>query len=257
MHRHAFVGVATLTLGALGLFAAAALAQPYPSKPIRIIVPFPAGGGVDFIGRIAGRGMSERLGQQVVIDNRAGANAIVGLEVLKSSPPDGYTIAAASAGPLAVNPFIYRKLPHDTLEGLHADRQHGEFPAAHGHPPIAAGEEREGAHRARAVAAGRNLVCLARGRKLVASRGRAVQRDGEGRHPPRPVQGNGAGGHIHGVRRSTDHLRQHPADPAARALGPGPGARRRKRPARPIAAGVPDDIASPACRDTRPTRGPA
>ena len=116
MHRHAFVGVTTLTLGALGLCAAAALAQPYPSKPIRIIVPFPAGGGVDFIGRIAGRGMSERLGQQVVIDNRAGANAIVGLEVLKSSPPDGYTIAAASAGPLAVNPFIYRKLPHDTLK---------------------------------------------------------------------------------------------------------------------------------------------
>jgi len=116
MHRHAFAGVTALTLGALGLFAAAALAQPYPSKPIRIIVPFPAGGGVDFIGRIAGRGMSERLGQQVVIDNRAGANAIVGLEVLKSSPPDGYTIAAASAGPLAVNPFIYRKLPHDTLK---------------------------------------------------------------------------------------------------------------------------------------------
>ncbi len=116
MHRHAFVGVTALTLGALGLCAAAALAQPYPSKPIRIIVPFPAGGGVDFIGRIAGRGMSERLGQQVVIDNRAGANAIVGLEVLKSSPPDGYTIAAASAGPLAVNPFIYRKLPHDTLK---------------------------------------------------------------------------------------------------------------------------------------------
>ena len=107
---------AALALVALGAFPSAGLTQAYPTKPIRLIVPFPAGGGVDFIGRIAGRGMSERLGQQVVIENRAGANAIVGLEVLKASPPDGYTIAAASAGPLAVNPFIYAKLPHDTLK---------------------------------------------------------------------------------------------------------------------------------------------
>ena len=91
-------------------------AQAYPGKPIRIIVPFPAGGGVDYIGRIVGKGLSERLGQQVVIDNRPGANAILGLEALKASPPDGYTLAAASAGPLAVNPFIYAKLPHDTLK---------------------------------------------------------------------------------------------------------------------------------------------
>ena len=105
----------TLALIALCLYPALALSQPYPSRPIRVIVPFPAGGGVDFIGRIAARGMTERMGQQVVVENRAGANAIVGLEVLKSSPPDGYTIAAASAGPLAVNPFIYKKLPHNTL----------------------------------------------------------------------------------------------------------------------------------------------
>ncbi len=102
-------------LGALGLVPAAAFAQAYPNKTIRMIVPFPPGGGVDFIGRIVGKGLSERLGQQVVIDNRPGANAIVGLEALKASAPDGYTIAAASAGPLAVNPFIYAKLPHDTL----------------------------------------------------------------------------------------------------------------------------------------------
>jgi tripartite-type tricarboxylate transporter receptor subunit TctC len=82
---------------------------------VRLIVPFPAGGGVDFIGRIVGKGLSERLGQQVMIDNRPGANAILGLEVLKNAPADGYTIAAASAGPLTVNPHIYRKLSYDTL----------------------------------------------------------------------------------------------------------------------------------------------
>ena len=94
---------------------AQAPASSYPVKPVRLIVPFPPGGGVDFIGRIVGQKLSERLGQQVAIDNRAGANGIVGLEALKAAPPDGYTIAAASAGPLTVNPFIYVKLPYDTL----------------------------------------------------------------------------------------------------------------------------------------------
>jgi len=108
-------GMFALALAALCACPAVALSQAYPSKPIRVIVPFPAGGGVDYIGRIVGKGLSERLGQQVLVDNRPGANAIVGLEVLKAAPPDGYTIAAASAGPLAVNPFIYAKLPHDTV----------------------------------------------------------------------------------------------------------------------------------------------
>jgi len=81
-----------------------------------MIVPFPPGGGVDFIGRIVGQKLTERLGQTVAIDNRSGANGIVGLEALKNAAPDGYTIAAASAGPLTVNPFIYAKLPYDTLK---------------------------------------------------------------------------------------------------------------------------------------------
>src|SRR5688572_4757237 len=105
-----------MALSALALSPAPVSAQAYPSKPIRLIVPFPAGGGVDFIGRIAAKGLSERLKQQVVVENRAGANAILGLEALKNSPPDGYTIAAASAGPLAVNPHIYSKLAYDTMK---------------------------------------------------------------------------------------------------------------------------------------------
>ncbi|HEX2825276.1 MAG TPA: tripartite tricarboxylate transporter substrate binding protein [Burkholderiales bacterium] len=100
---------------AASLLPSVTLAQNYPVKPIRLIVPFPAGGGVDFMGRIVGQELSKKLGQQVAIDNRSGANGIVGLEALKSAPPDGYTIGAASAGPLAVNPFIYAKLPHDVL----------------------------------------------------------------------------------------------------------------------------------------------
>src|SRR5688572_12998108 len=107
---------AAFVFAAVALAPAVSFSQTYPVKPVRLIVPFPAGGGVDFIGRIVGQGLTARLGQQVAIDNRAGANGIVGLEVLKASPADGYTIAAASAGPLVVNPFIYAKLPYDTLK---------------------------------------------------------------------------------------------------------------------------------------------
>jgi tripartite-type tricarboxylate transporter receptor subunit TctC len=114
-NRTFFRHAAAVSLAALAFAPASSQAQAYPTKPIRLIVPFPPGGGVDFIGRIVGQKLTERLGQQVQIDNRAGANGIVGLEALKSAPPDGYTIAAASAGPLAVNPFIYAKLPHDTI----------------------------------------------------------------------------------------------------------------------------------------------
>ncbi len=107
-----WVAVAT---AALFLAPAATHAQGYPTKSIRMIVPFPPGGGVDFVGRVVGQKLSERLGQQVAIDNRAGANGIVGLQALMAAPPDGYTIAAVSAGPLAINPHLYAKLPYNTL----------------------------------------------------------------------------------------------------------------------------------------------
>jgi tripartite-type tricarboxylate transporter receptor subunit TctC len=94
---------------------ALAFAQAYPNKSVRLIVPFPPGGGVDFVGRVVGQKLSERLGQQFAVDNRAGANGIVGLQTLMAAPADGYTIAAVSAGPLACNPHLYAKLPYDTL----------------------------------------------------------------------------------------------------------------------------------------------
>src|SRR5688572_26914284 len=106
---------AALWVGALTLYPAAALGQAWPSKPIRVIVPFPAGGGVDYIARLVGKGLSERLRQQVLVDNRPGASAIIGLELLKASAPDGYTLGAASAGPLAINPHIFTKLPYDSV----------------------------------------------------------------------------------------------------------------------------------------------
>ena len=105
-------------LVALGCGLAVSLghAQSYPTKPIRLIVPFPPGGGNDVIARVIAQKLSERLGQQVIVDNRAGANGIVGLQALMQSPPDGYTLAVGAAGPLAVNPSLYDKLPYDPLK---------------------------------------------------------------------------------------------------------------------------------------------
>lgn len=103
-------------------------AQTYPTKSIRMIVPFPAGGGVDFMGRIIAQKLSERVGQQVVIDNRGGSNGIIGLQALMAAAPDGYTIASASAGPLAVNPHVYSKLPYDTLRDFSIIARGVDFP---------------------------------------------------------------------------------------------------------------------------------
>ncbi len=92
----------------------AAQAQLFPSRPVRLIVPYPPGGGSDVIARILAPKMSEGLGQQVVIDNRAGAATIIGLDLLAKSPPDGYTIGITTST-LAVNSTLNKSLPFDTL----------------------------------------------------------------------------------------------------------------------------------------------
>jgi tripartite-type tricarboxylate transporter receptor subunit TctC len=94
---------------------AQAAAQSWPQRSIKMIVPFPAGGGTDFIARLAAKHLSERLGQQVFVENRAGANGAIGLQALMQSDPDGYTISTCSDTPLVVNPSLYEKLPYAPL----------------------------------------------------------------------------------------------------------------------------------------------
>ena len=88
--------------------------QSYPERPIRLIAPAPAGGGVDIIGRILGQKMAENLGQQVVIDNRAGGSQIIGTDLAAKAPADGYTLLLATATH-AINPSLYKKLPYDSI----------------------------------------------------------------------------------------------------------------------------------------------
>jgi tripartite-type tricarboxylate transporter receptor subunit TctC len=91
----------------------AALAQPYPAKPVHWIVPFPAGSGTDVMTRAMTQPLSASLGKPVIVDNRAGANTFIGLEAAAKSSPDGYTIVTVVTGSIVFNPFMYRSLPYD------------------------------------------------------------------------------------------------------------------------------------------------
>jgi tripartite-type tricarboxylate transporter receptor subunit TctC len=104
-----------IAIAVLCLTPALAAAQVWPNKPIKMIVPFPAGGGTDFIGRLAAKQLGDRLGQPVFVDNRGGANGAIGAQALMQSPPDGYTIAAISDGPTVINPALYPKLAYHPL----------------------------------------------------------------------------------------------------------------------------------------------
>ena len=92
-----------------------AAAQQYPTRPVRIVSPFAAGGGNDVLCRLIGAKLGESLKQQFIVENRAGANGIVGTEVAARAAPDGYTIALIPSGH-AVNATLYKKLPYDTLK---------------------------------------------------------------------------------------------------------------------------------------------
>ncbi len=90
-----------------------AFAQSYPAKPIRLVLPYPPGGGTDVIARPLAQKLTENLGQQVIVDNRGGANGNIGMEFVAKSPPDGYTLLFALTAQYAINPSLYPKLAYD------------------------------------------------------------------------------------------------------------------------------------------------
>src|SRR5215212_7921509 len=98
------------TSAAFGLLCAlcnvSAVAQSYPSRPVRVIVPYPAGGSLDLIGRVYAKALGDSLGQPFIVDNRGGANGNVGTEVVANAAPDGYTLVITSSSNLTINPNI-------------------------------------------------------------------------------------------------------------------------------------------------------
>jgi len=109
--RRLFTAAALLALSASTVFA-----QAYPSRQITLVVPFAPGGPADFLGRLIGQKMSDDLGQQIVVDNRPGANTIIGAQAVAKANPDGYTLLMAIDGTLVMNPFLYSKLPYDPFK---------------------------------------------------------------------------------------------------------------------------------------------
>jgi tripartite-type tricarboxylate transporter receptor subunit TctC len=101
----------------VALFATTtARADQYPSQPIRLIVPYAAGGGADSVARILAKRVGETIGQPVVIENRGGGGSIIGTELVKNAEPDGYTLLLGQSGPISINPAVYRNLPYDPVK---------------------------------------------------------------------------------------------------------------------------------------------
>lgn len=112
---------ATLILMAGALLASSAVAaQNFPTKPVRIIVPFSAGGATDIVTRVVAQKLTDIWGQTIVVDNRAGAGGNIGADLAAKSPPDGYTIFMTSGSIVTANPHMYRKLPYDAAKDLTA-----------------------------------------------------------------------------------------------------------------------------------------
>ena len=104
-----FIGCCLLAI------SAGAIAQTYPTRPVRLVVGFPPGGAADILGRIAAQQMTERLGQQFVVDNRGGAGGLVATEISAKAAPDGYTLLFTSI-PHVINPHLYKKVQYDAVQ---------------------------------------------------------------------------------------------------------------------------------------------
>lgn len=107
------IRIGRLALLALAMAASSVFAQTYPDRPIKVVVPWPAGGIADVVGRIITTRLADRLGQPIAIENRTGANGIVGATAAKNAPADGYTIFLVTSEVVSINPGIYAKLPYD------------------------------------------------------------------------------------------------------------------------------------------------
>ncbi len=118
MRFHRLAAFALLALGAALPAAAqtASPAQPWPTHPLKLIVPFPPGGTGDLLGRFAATQMASALGQPVVVENRAGAGGVIGSEATAKSPPDGYTLVLSNIASHAIGPAVYAKMPYDAAK---------------------------------------------------------------------------------------------------------------------------------------------
>jgi tripartite-type tricarboxylate transporter receptor subunit TctC len=112
------IRVVLATIVALSAAVGGALAQPFPSKPIRLIVAFPPGGATDVIARTVGAALTTRIGQQIIVDNRPGSNGNIAAELAANAKPDGYTLMLGSDSLFGINPHLYKKMPVDLMKAF-------------------------------------------------------------------------------------------------------------------------------------------
>jgi len=114
--RHACVLAAAVTIAAVALSAGAQTSSSYPTKPIRLVVPFPPGGATDIMARAVAQKLTDAWGQSVIVDNRPGAGGNIGSELVAKAAPDGYTLEMGTVGTHAINPSLYAKMPYDHVK---------------------------------------------------------------------------------------------------------------------------------------------
>jgi len=135
---------AAFAAAALGLAALAAQAQDWPARPLRLVVPFAPGGVTDTSARVVAERLGARLGQAVVVENRAGASGNIGTQQVAQSPPDGYTLLLGFDGTMVINPWVFAKIPFDTLRDFEPVTKLGDATLIlAAHPSLAANDVRE------------------------------------------------------------------------------------------------------------------
>ena len=238
----------------VALTTSVAAQSDYPNRPVRLIIPFPPGGSNDVVGRMIGTQLSEQLGKQVIVDNRAGAGGVVGTEIATKAPPDGYTLGVISLAH-AVNPWLY-KLPYDPIKAFTPIGIMGTGPNVLAvHPSLP-------------VKTTKDLIALAKskpGELQYASAGigsfqhlgsELFKLDRQGRHPARAVQGRRAGDDRRARRPHQDHDVVAGSDHAAHQVRQAAGARHRRHEAQRRAARRADHRRG-RCPATRPKTGGA
>lgn len=120
---------------ALSLLAVDAFAQAWPNKTIKLVAPYPPGGQTDVVSRYFAERLTGVLGQQVIVDNKPGAQGMVGAEIVKNATPDGYTFLYVNSSMMCINPYVYKKLPYDGFKDFVPVTQHGLAPLAMVVPP--------------------------------------------------------------------------------------------------------------------------
>ncbi|MBI3935728.1 MAG: hypothetical protein HY323_02020 [Betaproteobacteria bacterium] len=205
-----------LVPAALALVSTTAPAQTYPTKPLRLIVPWPPGGGTDAAARILAQAFSEDPGWQLVVDNRGGASGRIGTELAAKAPADGYTLVMGTVAPNAILPAASSKLPYRHGEGLRADQPGRHLRLRARRTPVAAGKIGQGPDCARQKQTGADQLRFRRQWFHGAPCGRAVQAARQGGHGARGVQGWWSCRYCDLGRRGVGILRQRSGGGAAR-----------------------------------------